>query len=57
MSLYLIRFRYTPESWAELIKNPSDRRDAVNALAESIGGSLKGLWFSFGAQDPEFRSS
>lgn len=51
MSLYLIRFSYTPEAWADLVENPEDRRGAISALAESIGGSLEGMWYSFGDQD------
>ena len=51
MSLYLVRFSYTPKAWAELVENPEDRRPAISALAKSIGGSLEGLWYSFGGQD------
>ena len=28
MAMYLTRFSYTPETWARLIQNPEDRREA-----------------------------
>ena len=51
MSLYLIRFSYKPESWADLVENPEDRRGVVSSLVEAVGGSLEGMWYSFGGQD------
>ena len=40
MSLYLMRFSYTPETWSRLIQNPEDRRDAARAYIEQVGGAL-----------------
>src|SRR5688572_32119064 len=51
MPLYLSRFSYTPETWARLIKNPEDRRKAAKAYIESVGGTLHGFWYAFGAHD------
>ncbi|HKP90738.1 MAG TPA: GYD domain-containing protein [Thermoleophilaceae bacterium] len=51
MPLYLSRFSYTPETWARLIGNPEDRRDAAKAYIESVGGKLHGFWYAFGAHD------
>ncbi len=51
MPHYLIRFGYTPETWAKLIQNPQDRRGAVSKLVESVGGKLQGLWYAFGEED------
>ena len=51
MTLYLTRFSYTPETWAKLIKNPEDRREAAKQYIESVGGKLHGFWYSFGEQD------
>jgi len=31
MAMYLTRFTYTPETWARLIQNPEDRREAARA--------------------------
>ena len=43
MALYLSRFSYTPETWARLIGNPEDRREAAQAYIESVGGKLHGF--------------
>jgi len=51
MSLYLSRFNYTPETWARLVNNPEDRRDAARRYIESVGGKLHGFWYAFGAHD------
>ena len=51
MSVYLMRFSYTPETWARLMKNPEDRRNAARAYVEQVGGSLLGFWYGFGEYD------
>ena len=51
MPLYLTRFSYTPETWARLIDNPEDRREAAQSYIESVGGKLHGFWYAFGAHD------
>ena len=51
MPFYLTRFSYTPETWAKLIKNPEDRREAAKQYIESVGGKLHGFWYSFGEHD------
>ncbi len=51
MAIYLMRFSYTPETWAKLIQNPEDRRDAARAYIEQVGGSLHGFWYGFGEYD------
>lgn len=51
MPLYLSRFSYTPETWARLIGNPEDRREAARSYIESVGGKLHGFWYAFGAHD------
>ena len=51
MTLYLTRFSYTPETWARLIGNPEDRRTAARTYIESVGGTLHGFWYAFGAHD------
>ena len=51
MPLYLSRFSYTPETWARLIGNPEDRRQAAQTYIESVGGKLHGFWYAFGAHD------
>ena len=51
MAMYLTRFRYTPETWARLIQNPEDRREAARLYIESVGGRLHGFWYAFGEHD------
>ena len=51
MALFLTRFSYTPETWARLIKNPEDRRDAARKYIESVGGKLHGFWYALGEFD------
>ena len=51
MPFYLTRFSYTPETWAKLIKNPEDRRDAARQYAEAAGGKLHGFWYALGEHD------
>jgi uncharacterized protein with GYD domain len=49
--LYLSKFSYTPETWARLIGNPEDRRQAAQTYIESVGGRLHGFWYAFGSHD------
>ena len=51
MPLYLSKFNYTPETWARLIGNPEDRRQAAQSYIESVGGKLHGFWYAFGTHD------
>lgn len=51
MALYLTRFSYTPETWARLMMNPEDRREAARKYIESVGGKLHGFWYAFGSYD------
>ena len=51
MPVYLTRFSYTSDTWARLIQNPEDRRDAARSYIESVGGSLLGFWYGFGEHD------
>ena len=51
MALYLTRFSYTPETWARLIQNPEDRRDAARSYIEQVGGQLHSFWYGFGKYD------
>jgi uncharacterized protein with GYD domain len=51
MPFYLTRFRYTPATWAKLIKNPEDRRTAAKQYIEAVGGKMHGFWYAFGEQD------
>jgi len=51
MALYLTRFSYGSETWARLMRNPEDRRDAARSYIEAVGGQLHGFWYAFGEHD------
>lgn len=51
MPHYLMRFSYTAEAWARMIRKPEDRRDVARAVVESLGGKLHGFWYGFGEYD------
>lgn len=51
MPFYLTRFSYTPETWARMVTNPEDRRDAAKSYIESVGGKLHGFWYALGEYD------
>ena len=51
MPLYLSKFSYTPDTWANLIGKPEDRRLAAQSYIESFGGKLHGFWYAFGTYD------
>jgi len=46
-----MRFSYTPEAWARLIKQPEDRREVARAVVEKLGGKLHGFWYAFDEHD------
>ena len=51
MPLYLTEFSYTAETWARLVGNPEDRREAARSYIEAVGGKLHGFWYGFGKHD------
>jgi uncharacterized protein with GYD domain len=51
MPSYLLQLSYKPETVANFIKRPSDRRTVISKLAAEVGGKLVGHWLSFGDYD------
>ena len=51
MPMYLVRLKQAPETFRRMIAKPEDRREAANALARSVGGSMHGYWYAFGEHD------
>jgi uncharacterized protein with GYD domain len=49
--LALIQFSYTAEAAQDLIKNPQDRSQGVQALAEKLGGKIHAFYYTFGEYD------
>jgi uncharacterized protein with GYD domain len=51
MPSYLLQANYTSEALATLVKKPQDRTAVIRATVEKLGGSLVGLWGSFGEHE------
>jgi uncharacterized protein with GYD domain len=51
MALYMLRFGYTSETWAALIKSPENREEKVRRMLEDSGATLEHLWYAFGEDD------
>ena len=51
MPSYLLQASYTTEALASLLKKPQNRTEVVRKTIEKLGGTLTGLWLSFGDHD------
>jgi uncharacterized protein with GYD domain len=51
MAKFIVFFKYTEETWAKMIVNPSDRLAAVRAAAQSLGGDIETMYYMFGEHD------
>lgn len=51
MPSYLVQVAYNSDAVAALVKKPQDRGAVVSKAVERLGGTLKGLWLSFGDYD------
>jgi uncharacterized protein with GYD domain len=51
MSHFLLQAAYTPEALQALLRNPQDRKAAVQAPVEKLGGKIQNLFLSFGDYD------
>ena len=51
MAKYALFFSYSPESWASMIKNPTDRSAAAQQAAEAVGGTIESFYWMFGEYD------
>ena len=52
MPVYLSRFSYTPETWAQAHQEARGSAGCREAkYIESVGGKLQGFWYAFGAHD------
>lgn len=51
MRTYLVQVAYTPEAWANMVRNPQNREDLVRPAVEALGGALHHVWFCFGDYD------
>ncbi|HYS01214.1 MAG TPA: GYD domain-containing protein [Candidatus Eisenbacteria bacterium] len=51
MAKYAFLGGYTTETWARFVQNPGDRAALVRKAAESVGGKLDVLYWTFGEDD------
>lgn len=51
MALYLLEFRYTPDAWRALTRQPADRSEGIEKLCRTYGGRLVDLYYSFSDVD------
>jgi uncharacterized protein with GYD domain len=51
MARYLVQVAYTPEAWANLLKNPQNRLDPIADVVESLGGKLESSNLALGDYD------
>src|SRR6266568_4330695 len=51
MPRYMVQFAYTAAAWTALTKNPQNRAEGLNALAQRMGGRLLDLYYCFGEYD------
>ncbi len=51
MPYYLLQAAYTPEAWANLVKNPQDRTEAIRPVIEGLGGKVIAGFLTFGEYD------
>ena len=51
MPFYMYQCAYTPEAWAAQVENPQDVRQRIEAMMNSLGGKVIGIWYAFGEYD------
>ena len=51
MATYLVQTSYTQQALAAMVKKPQNRTEPIRKAVEKLGGSLVGLWLSFGKHD------
>jgi|ERR1035441_662314 uncharacterized protein with GYD domain len=51
MPSYLLQASYSKEALTAFINKPQDRTELIRKSIEKLGGSMTGLWLSFGDYD------
>jgi uncharacterized protein with GYD domain len=51
MPHYLLQVSYTSQGWANLVKSPQDRIQAVTPAIEALGGKVESGYLTFGDYD------
>ncbi len=51
MPWFMFQASYTPEAWANQIKDPKDRISQLKTMFEPTGIKIQHAWYSFGEYD------
>ena len=51
MAQYLVQAAYSQQAWANMVKNPQNRAEAIKPVIDQLGGTIKGMWMAFGEYD------
>jgi len=51
LAVFLFEVSYTSKAWAEMVRNPQDRAQAVRDAVERLGGKIGSFWTSLGEYD------
>ncbi|MBI3681557.1 MAG: GYD domain-containing protein [Acidobacteria bacterium] len=51
MATFLLQAAYTSEAWSAMVKNPQDRRSAIDKTLNNLGGKMLHTFLSFGDYD------
>ena len=54
MPSYLYRVGYTSQAWANQLKHPQNRVEAVRPVVEGLGGKIVSAYYAFGEDDLVF---
>ena len=51
MARYLFQVAYTSEAWAAQLKQPANRQEVADRLAQQLGGRVESFYYAFGDYD------
>jgi len=51
MARFLCQLAYTPEAWAALLENPTNRAEQIKPALDTVGAKFESVYFAFGESD------
>ncbi len=51
MARYMYQVAYAEDGWADLVKKPVDRIEAIRPVVKKLGGKIETAYFCFGEYD------
>ncbi len=51
MARYMYQVAYNEDGWADLVKKPVDRMEAIGPAVRKLGGKIEDAYFCFGDYD------